>query len=489
MLTLFKEKSESASIRELESEVQALRQELQAARVVIEELRAEIQAIKEEKDPLKAQLQEAQATIQALEAELEKYRKPPKDSTNSSIPPSQDKKRKPYPKREKSNHCAGAQPGHEGKHRSLVDNPDKWISLYPSACSYCGSGDLLEQPDRIGERRQEVDLPPVQPVTTEYRKCAALCRHCGKISWGEFPEEIKAPVQIGPQATAVIGLLKVNHHQSHEKIVLLFQDVLGLPISKGCINARLQGLAKRFENEYEAIRESLKKGWLLQSDETGNKIAQKKGYTWVFLAPLLCLFVSGFSRSFQVIKETIGETFGGSYVSDRYAAHLKVKCDHQVCLAHLLRDCQYAIDTEQSEWAKTAKNLLKETIAFHKEKGNDFDPLEVDTFRQIQVLKERLDQLLEKPPPNTEEKALFKGLLRRKKEILHFLDNLGVPPDNNAAERALRSHVVHRKVNGGFQSVAGAKAHDVLSSIIETAKLQDRNLLDVLAHKIQLSIS
>ena len=46
----------------------------------------------------------------------------------------------------------------------------------------------------------------------------------------------------------------------------------------------------------------------------------------------------------------------------------------------------------------------------------------------------------------------------------------GVPCDNNASERALRNSVIHRKVSGGFRSDAGAEAHAVVSSVVDTAR-------------------
>ena len=41
---------------------------------------------------------------------------------------------------------------------------------------------------------------------------------------------------------------------------------------------------------------------------------------------------------------------------------------------------------------------------------------------------------------------------------------------NNASERALRNSVIHRKVSGGFRSDAGAEAHAVVSSVVDTAR-------------------
>jgi hypothetical protein len=50
--------------------------------------------------------------------------------------------------------------------------------------------------------------------------------------------------------------------------------------------------------------------------------------------------------------------------------------------------------------------------------------------------------------------------------------------NNNAAERALRSSVVIRKITYGNRSEEGARAHAVLMSIKETCRLRKENFFD-----------
>jgi transposase len=61
-----------------------------------------------------------------------------------------------------------------------------------------------------------------------------------------------------------------------------------------------------------------------------------------------------------------------------------------------------------------------------------------------------------------------------------FLHHSDVPFDNNAAERALRNSVIHRKVTGGFRSETGAKAHAVVSSVVDTARKRGQDVLEVI---------
>jgi hypothetical protein len=92
----------------------------------------------------------------------------------------------------------------------------------------------------------------------------------------------------------------------------------------------------------------------------------------------------------------------------------------------------------------------------------------------------RLNILFSNSPPGNEAEKLYKGLIGRQKQLILFLENPKVPATNNGSERALRNRVVHRKVCGCFRTPDGAKSHDVIASIIETAKKQGKNIMDSL---------
>jgi transposase len=418
----------------------------------------------------------------ALKLELAKFRKPPKDSGNSGVPPSQDPYRKPYPTRSVSDKATGGQPGHKGHHHPFVD-PDVVEPVYPKFCQHCGGSHLLPL-ESYHQVRQEVNLPVIKPVVTEYRQYEVLCQGCGERSRGQFPEHLKAPVQMAESFSGLIGYLKQVQHLSHQRIAHFFQDVLGFKVSQGFIDNRLQALAGSFETTYQQLAKALPEQSLLGSDETRQRINGKNHYLWVFQNNSLCWFVGNASRKFQVIETLFGKQFSGVWVSDRFGSQLKIEAEHQLCLVHLIRNLQYAIDAEQSDWAKSLQSLLKATIHFRKQQAKAFDPVHnQDVFRQCQLFQDQLAELFQKPPPTAEARILFRSLVGRQHQLLLFLANPAVPHHNNASEQALRQPVVHRKVLGGFRTEQGAKAQDILLSVIETAKRQSLNVFDVLCKR------
>jgi transposase len=417
---------------------------------------------------------------EALKKELEKHKKPPKDSSNSSIPPSQDPYRKPYPDREKSDKKSGGQKGHKGETRMLSNDPDRKIRpLFPMECPNCGGVDFIYDEDKVKEIRQVVDIPPpVKPEVTEYQQKSGICTCCGRKCLGEFPANIKASVQIGDRTKAIVGLLHVEHHSGYQRTTRILNDLYCLKISEGSVKNILDDLQKVLKPEYDNILENLKESLVIGSDETRLRINGINAWLWIFQNDSYTYFASEYSRGFAVIEKIIGNLFNGIWVSDRLGTQLKILAIHQLCLAHLLRQCKFAMKAECSEWAEKLKSLFQEAIKFRKKRGKDFNPQETEDFREVQKFKKRLKEIFQKPPPLEEEKKLFNGLVGRQNQLFQFLENNKVPYDNNGSERGLRNRVVHRKVTGGFRTPEGAHCHDVIASVIETAKKQGKNILD-----------
>lgn len=428
--------------------------------------------------PLIEEIKYLRKRIEELEAKLAKREKPEKHSGNSSLPPSQDKKKR-YPPREKTGKKSGGQPGHEGVTRQTVDNPDEVFELYPNSCPCCGGVDFVLTP-QVREVRQKVDIPKVQPIVTEYQQKAGICTKCGQKSFGKFPQRIKAPVQIGERTEAIIGYLNATHHQGYDRIQRMLDDLFGLSISEGTVQAKLDNLKTLLKPEYDNILENLKNSKVIGSDSTGTRIESKNAYLFTFQNDFYTYLKSTFSKAFKVIENTIGNIFEGYWVSDREASQLKIQSEHQLCSSHLKRECKYIIEAEHSEWAKELKQILDESISFRKKRGIDFNPQNPDDFREAQKFKQRLSELFKKLPQKSEERRLFTGLLGRQEQILMFLNDPDIPHDNNGSERALRNSVIRRKVTGGFRTFEGAQTYDIIASVIETAKKQGRNILDSL---------
>ncbi len=457
----------------------------------VEELQTLVAELRERLAKRDAEALVFQERLAELEERLAKYEHP-KDSSNSSIPPSQDPRRRKYPKREKSDRPAGGQKGHPGSHHAWEETPDEIIPLHPLVCSHCGSEELSLFPD-YEEARQEIELPPIQPFVREFRAFGGQCAHCGKRTRAAFPEHLKGSVQIGHSIEHMVVYLKTAMHASHDKIVDFLKEHWKLSVSHGWIQSALERSRQRFLPVYQQIFEHLKQQPVLHSDETGCPIAGKKQWFWVFAVDTLCAYVASTSRGFKVIQEAIGDTFNGSWISDRYGAQLKMAALHQICLAHLSRDCKWLIEAENSVWALQLRTFLQKIIRTRDHYGDAWDPQQAEIQQLTRQYENELNQLLSKPPVKAKKgknkpKALilYEQLNIHQDKILHFLYNPLVPPTNNLAERLLRGFVTHRKVNGEFKTLEGAQGQAVFRSMIQSARLQGKNIFDVLSFKQSL---
>ena len=138
--------------------------------------------------------------------------------------------------------------------------------------------------------------------------------------------------------------------------------------------------------------------------------------------------------------------------------------DHQVCLAHLLRNAEYLneLDAKQ-DWSRRFIHLLAHAIDLRRNK--------TITQRKIKVLKTKMKNLLGESLSHLDEEfeRFKKGILKVKDYLFTFLSNPLVPYDNNASERGVRKIKVKQKVSGCFRTDSGADDFAKLHSIVETA--------------------
>ena len=132
-----------------------------------------------------------------LKKEIEALKPPiPKDSTNSSIPSSKDLIPRTRSQREKSGKKPGAQQGHTGHHRERNPHPDRIVMVQAPHCTYCSTS-LEGIEGTIGQIAQEMDIPPIIPLTCEYQQVIKVCPCCGHSNRKPLP--IEGYVNIGPR--------------------------------------------------------------------------------------------------------------------------------------------------------------------------------------------------------------------------------------------------------------------------------------------------
>jgi transposase len=136
----------------------------------------------------------------------------PKNSSNSSRPPSTDlykpERKKNLSLRVKSGKKPGGQPGHKGHTLAFcIDKPDEEIFHSPDTCSSCG-GSLKEVEAEQGEVHQVIDISVPSKVIINHHSMIKRCS-CGKCNKGTFPSGVKGMVNYGSAISALIANLEL----------------------------------------------------------------------------------------------------------------------------------------------------------------------------------------------------------------------------------------------------------------------------------------
>lgn len=416
-----------------------------------------------------------------LKARLDKYEHP-KNSRNSSIPPSKDENRpkKNNSLREKSDKKPGGQPGHEGKTLMMTNTPDKIKTHIPEVCESCGKS-LEGIKGELGEHRQQIDLPPIYPVFTEHQSFIKTCI-CGHENKGVFPDGVTQGISYGTGIEAVAAYLHTGQYLPYERNAELFNDMLNVPISEGSIKNLVDRFYEKAASEHERIHDFIEKSETVGGDETGAKINGEKGWFWTFQNITATYIIASFSRGFDTIQEYFKNGFeNAKYNSDRWGAQLKILVWlRQFCTSHLLRDSKYLIELFNSPWAIAFRQLLHDALnlkAFLSEQE-----FYMPNFERSRLLR-RLNGLLEAEiDPTMKKLATFQKKMKKHRDcLLNFLYYHDLPPDNNGSERAIRNIKVKLKVSGQFKSFHGAKVYATIRSVVDTARKNDMRVLPTLS--------
>lgn len=403
-----------------------------------------------------------------LEQELSRFSRPSKNSTNSSIPPSKNPLgiRHTSSLREPSSLKSGGQPGHKGVTLEMAHQADNTVAHLPEVCPGCGCTLSVENLS-VSEIRQVWDLPvPIEPLITNHVCFKQTCS-CGCCCKGEFPSEVNGPVSYGANVQAAVGYLSTMQHLPFKRLTEAMEFFFGIKMSQGSVQNILQRMRRKSWKGYQLIRRQIENSAVVGADETGISVDAKRRWIWVFQSAAASYILQDPSRGKGVIDKHFPKGLENSVlVTDRLLSYFSMNVsDHQVCLAHLLRELKYLAELDPDEdWAVRMLQLLRESISLKKKEDTQPDEWEELQKAMNALLQEDIKS--EKP----EYISFQKGVNKHKDYLFTFLKHKDVPFDNNASERAIRPVKIKMKVSGGFRTEEGADSFCRLHSIVQTAR-------------------
>jgi transposase len=409
-------------------------------------------------------------------AEVEaKLGKPPKTPDNSSIPPSQGHKPNRAERR------AAKRKGHPGVARALAENPDRIVEARAGACPHCDHG-LTAADQQDFHAYDHIDLPPIRPVVTRVHRHRGTCPCCRRAFQAPAPEGLEPGSPFGPGIAALVLHLHITQAIGFERLVKLMDEVFGVTLSEGAVANILARAEAPMIVAAERIAEEVRASAVVASDETSARVKGKTWWQWVMHCSTAIYHVITDSRGAKVVTGFLRGAIPEVWVADRYGAQAGHGLERQLCLAHLLRDAQYAIDEGDTVFAPAFKALLLRAMAIGKRR----ESLKDSTLAQYRAdLDRRLTNLLQPAPTTAVGKKLAKGVKKCRNDLFRFVVRRDVPYTNNGSERALRPSVIFRKVTGCFRSHWGARLYAAAVSVIATGRLHGKSALQAIQDVIR----
>jgi transposase len=416
-------------------------------------------------DRLLAQIAALNARIAELEGKLGG---PPKTPDNSSLPPSRGQKANGEPPAIKSQ-----RKGRPGVARMLAENPDAARRFYAERCT-CGAV-LGAAGQELAKEYDHIDIPPIRPTTTRIEVFRATCPCCKARVTASAPADMPEGTPFGPGITSIVAYLHGCQMIGYKRLTEVCQGLFGLTISQGAIANMLARVGDAMAAPAERIEAEVRASEVVASDETSARVKGKTWWQWTFGCATAVYFVIASTCGKCVPTAFLAGAKPKMWLSDRLPAQCKHAEEHQFCLAHLIRDAQYAIDHGDTIFAPDFKTLLQDACAVGRRRPDLADATIAAHRRR---LERQLERLLARKPTDAEGRKLKDAVaLDCRDKLFVFLKRRDAEPTNNESERALRPSVIFRKVTNGFRSEWGAKTYAALCSIVETGRRNGRNAL------------
>lgn len=412
-------------------------------------------------------VQEQQLRIEQLEERLRLH------SGDSSKPPSSDdaKARAERRKQPRSGRQRGAQPGHPGQSRVVVDEVDHTERYYPEARCPCGG--VVEADAEPALRHQVFDLPEVRYTVTEHQQYAGRCARCGTRHLAPLPDWVPGG-QMGPGLISAIGLLNGAYRLSLRQVQTYLQSHWGLSFSLGAISESQGQLARWLEPLYTQIGAAVRAAPVAHADETTHYHGRWRLWLWTLCTERLVYLMSHYGRGKTAAAQLLGD-FAGVLVTDRLGSYNGYPAERrQLCWAHVIRNLERIGARPEpgggigQRLVRLARGVIR--VVHHHRHGLLSEP----TYRRrIQRLRAAFQDQLHtgtQCPRQPRTVSQCQALRRDEPMLWTFLDHPGLPLTNNTAERALRPYVIWRKTSFATQSLRGLAFRERILSVVGTAR-------------------
>jgi transposase len=344
-------------------------------------------------------------------------------------------------------------------------------------CDECGS--RLGKPSYVDHHVVEEISNPQPRMVVDFLEFTWNCAGCGADIVSRHPD-CPPDGRFGKNLLVQTTLMRFDERLPLRRIGTTLQRQYSLAVAPATILALTRRVGDWLRPEYDHILNRIRHAKVLYVDETGWKVDGQQEWLWVFTTPTETLIAIRRSRGKNVLREVLGDEFEGFIVCDGWRSYVNYTTRIQRCWAHLLREAAYL--AERIEEAKTLSDGLHNLYTQLTTPPKDRPP--PDPARRLAYAKRRMRTLTTKPYHNPELNRFTAKIRNGLNHWFTFLTNPDVEPTNNRAERALREHVVQRKIIGTHRNENGTRTHETIMTLLATWKQQHLHSTQKLAETL-----
>ena len=470
------QKNDRKEIKTLTAEVTSLRKENGSLRDKVSRLQEENAALSEKCGHLEKECALLLDDNERMKSILNN------DSSNTSNPPSTDRKRgrpaNAYNGREKSGRKQGGQKGHKGSTLTRENVEEK-----------IRSGKCIHRIKNVGDTsagkyttRYVVDLE-VTPIVTEIRIYANAD---GKFS---IPEEYRSSVTYGPCVKSLAVMLYSEGVMANDRIADFLNAAAGesLGLSDGSIYHFCSEFGRRAEESIRHLEEEQLSAPIVATDATLVTVNGEPRYIRNFSTGRTVLYAAMKDKTLKAMKEVpFLRKYTGALIHDHETALYHFGIRHGECNVHLLRYLRKNTEETGNSWSGQMSGMLSEinrerkrmsasggssfpddTISAYERK---YDDIVAQGYKENKGTRYKYAQ--------TDEKRLLNRLVKYKTNHLLFLHDFEIPFDDNMSERDLRKAKNRQKMSGGFRKSSGHEMYCNILTIIETIKRRKLSMIN-----------
>ena len=447
---------EKRKIEKLERAMSEVEKENGSLREERDTLGEENGSLREEKGKVEEKLTVALKENEKLSRQLNYY-------DNANTPPShktltQEKQKKQQ--RDSDASVTTVKPAKRGApygHRGVTNKPKptEYKEHIAINCSKCGSTNL--QKSEIVEIRNITEIPPPPgSITTQHIICRSNCNDCGKENI--VADSVKELPKSGNYGKNVI-LHAVRQFENRLPFRRISDDLksYNVSISPTTVYKIVRDTGIKMHKKAMDIRREIISGEILHIDETSTSLNGKKAWIWTFHDPFIkkTQYIIRESRGGDVIKDVLPPKWKGVIVCDGWGPYKKY--ERQRCWAHIVNEPKNLATKYGTPETLDALRKIQEIYIMAL---GTYEWDDARTPKQMQkriefksYLHSRVGDVVFEYKDNRILKTFMTKLDNANPNLFQFVLNPNIPSTNNAAERALRELIVHRKIRGALRAL------------------------------------